>query len=229
MRKIFYFFATLAFLAIGMVSCDKDEDNNNGGGDGNPGLVTGEYLVDTVTDVASGTEGTSTFSVSQKDDNTYLLEELLGVSGLPMISTYSSEDGVLMSDGQMEYMGKLQQVTGYWYGFSDSESGEVTQAILLASFISQDGGMMQPIIINTDKETGELTDFGSNLYLLVCPAYLDDAGMLQVDPNSGKVKCGITIGSKVTKVAATTSLSNVFRAPIVLAPVAPVRAENIVF
>ena len=232
MKKILYFTA-FAFLAMGMASCDKDDagtDNNDGGGSGETSqVVTGEYIVDTVLDVASGTEGTSTFTVSA-DNGQYLVEQMLGVDGIPFIFNYSETDAALMSDGTMMYNGQKQQVTGYWLGVSD-ETGEITQAILFASFITQDGGMMQPIIIYTDPQTGELTEFGSNLYLRVCPAWLDENGDMQVDPNSGKVKCGITVGSKTQFVAAGASLSSVRPASqkLTLAPVAPVRATEVNF
>lgn len=234
MKKILYF-AAFAFLAMGMTSCDKDENGTNDGGGGGTEetsqVVTGEYIVDidTVLDVASGTEGTSTFTVSA-DNGQYLVEQLLDIDGIPFIFNYSETDAALMSNGTMKYNGQEQQATGYWLGVSD-EAGEITQAILFASFITQDGGMMQPIIIYTDPQTGELTEFGSNLYLLVCPAWLDENGEMQVDPNSGKVKCGITVGSKTQFVAAGASLSSVRPASqkLTLAPVAPVRATEVNF
>lgn len=227
MKKILYF-AALAFLAMGMASCDKDETGTEGGGNGGgqtSQVVTGEYTVETVLDVSTSTFGTSSFTVTAYNGR-YLLDKFFGYAGLPFIFTYSG--GTLQSEGKILYDGKEMPATGTWLGLAD-ETGEITQAILFASFITQDGGMMQPIIINVDPATGELSDFASNLYLLICPAWLDESGMMQVDPNNGKVKSGFEIGAKIQKAAETASLSSVRHNALRIAPNTMVRATEVNF
>ena len=236
MKKIFYF-ATLAFLAMGMVACDKDNDEPNpdptpgpnpGGGDGVE-LVTGDYVVSMYTD-AEGTASEDLMLKVSGQNGAYTLENLFNIGGISLICTYSATDGTLTTDGSFEVSGQTSQVFGYYWGLENSQTGEVSQAFAILSFIDPQGkAVADPMIIYTNKETGELAEFGSNLMLLLAPAHLEGTGdqqQLVVDEENAQIAGVIVTGMPLSRVSATTSLSSVLRAPMTIAPVAPVEVNR---
>ncbi|WP_300108369.1 hypothetical protein [uncultured Alistipes sp.] len=232
MKKIFYF-ATLAFLAMGMVACDKDNDEPNpgptpgptpGGGDGVE-LVTGDYVVSMYTD-AEGTASEDLMLKVSGQNGAYTLENLFNIGGISLICTYSATDGTLTTDGSFEVSGQTSQVFGYYWGLENSQTGEVSQAFAILSFIDPQGNAVaDPMIIYTNKETGELAEFGSNLMLLLAPASLQN-NQLVVDEENAQIAGVIVTGMPLSRVSATTSLSSVLRAPMTIAPVAPVKVNR---
>lgn len=236
MKKIFYF-ATLAFLAMGMVACDKDNDEptpgptpgpNPGGGDGVE-LVTGDYVVSMYTD-AEGTASEDLMLKVSGQNGAYTLENLFKIGRISLICTYSATDGTLTTDGSFEVNGKTSKVFGYYWGLENSQTGEVSQAFAILSFIDPQGkAVADPMIIYTNKETGELAEFGSNLMLLLAPAHLEGTGdqqQLVVDEKNAQIAGVIVTGMPLSRVSATTSLSSVLRAPMTIAPVAPVKVNR---
>ena len=230
MKKIFYF-ATLAFLAMGMVACDKDNDDPNpnpnpnpGGGDGVE-LVTGDYVVSMYTD-AEGTASEDLMLKVSGQNGAYTLENLFNIGGISLICTYSATDGTLTTDGSFEVNGQTSQVFGYYWGLENSQTGEVSQAFAILSFIDpQASAVADPMIIYTNQETGELAEFGSNLMLLLAPASLQN-NQLVVDEDNAQIAGVIVTGMPLSRVSATTSLSSVLRAPMTIAPVAPVKVNR---
>ena len=236
MKKIFYF-ATLAFLAMGMVACDKDNDEPNpdptpgpnpGGGDGVE-RVTGDYVVSMYTD-AEGTASEDLMLKVSGQNGAYTLENLFNIGGISLICTYSATDGTLTTDGSFEVSGQTSQVFGYYWGLENSQTGEVSQAFAILSFIDpQASAVADPMIIYTNQETGELAEFGSNLMLLLAPAHLEGTGdqqQLVVDEENAQIAGVIVTGMPLSRVSATTSLSSVLRAPMTIAPVAPVKVNR---
>ena len=232
MKKIFYF-ATLAFLAMGMVACDKDYDEPNpgptpgptpGGGDGVE-LVTGDYVVSMYTD-AEGTASEDLMLKVSGQNGAYTLENLFNIVGISLRCTYSATNGTLTTDGSFEVSGQTSQVFGYYWGLENSQTGEVSQAFAILSFIDPQGNAVaDPMIIYTNKETGELAEFGSNLMLLLAPASLQN-NQLVVDEENAQIAGVIVTGMPLSRVSATTSLSSVLRAPMTIAPVAPVKVNR---
>lgn len=227
MKKIFYF-AALAFLTMGMASCSDDNDNPTpaptpGGGDGVE-LVTGEYIVKTYMD-AEGTTSEDIPLMFSKDGTSYTLEGLFGIGGLPLICTY--DNGTVMSTGTFMSQGQVMELFGYYYGLSN-EAGELVQAFAIASFLDPQGSAINdPMLITVNTETNTLSEFASNLMLILAPATLGSDGKMQIDEDQAVAAGYVVAGTPLTRSAATTSLSSVRRAPMTLAPVAPVKANQI--
>lgn len=223
MKKIFYF-AALAFLTMGMASCSDDNDNPTPvGGDGVE-LVTGEYIVKTYMD-AEGTTSEDIPLMFSKDGTSYTLEGLFGIGGLPLICTY--DNGTVMSTGTFMSQGQVMELFGYYYGLSNEE-GELVQAFAIASFLDPQGSAINdPMLINVNTETNTLSEFASNLMLILAPATLGSDGMMQIDEDQAVAAGYVVAGTPLTRSAATTSLSSVRRAPMTLAPVAPVKVNQI--
>ena len=156
----------------------------------------------------------------------YTLENLFNIGGISLICTYSATDGTLTTDGSFEVSGQTSQVFGYYWGLENSQTGEVSQAFAILSFIDpQASAVADPMIIYTNQETGELAEFGSNLMLLLAPASLQN-NQLVVDEDNAQIAGVIVTGMPLSRVSATTSLSSVLRAPMTIAPVAPVKVNR---
>lgn len=225
MKKIFYF-SILAFLAMGMTACNDDNGNGNEGGGGEtPELVTGDYVVSIYTDA----EGTATEDIILKvagEKGAYTVENLFGIGGLPLMATYT--DYTLVSDGSFQISGQIGQVFGYYWGLEDSQTGEVSQAFAILSFIDPNGQAIDdPMIIKANQQTSELSEFGSNLMLLLAPASMEN-NQLVVDEENSVVAGVITTGMPLSLMGdASASLKSVHPAPMTIAPVAPVKVTKV--
>lgn len=224
MKKIFYF-SILAFLAMGMTACNDDNSGNEGGGGETPELVTGDYLVSIYTDL----EGTATEDIVLRisgEKGAYTIENLFGIGGLPLMATYT--DYTLVSDGSFQVGGQVAQVFDKYWGLEDSQTGEVSQAFGILSSMDPNFNVGDdPMLINANKQTSELAEFGSNLILLLAPASLEGNDLI-VDQDNAVVAGVITTGMPLSLMDATASLKSVRPVSKKIAPVAPVKITKVI-
>lgn len=228
MKKIFYF-ATLAFLAMGMASCNDDKDNptpNPGPDDGGSvELVTGEYTIEGYAAATDGSVQPTPFTMLlEKDGTSYTIDQWFGISGMPLIFTY--ENGTLTSLGYFMSQGQMTELFGYYYGAVNPD-GTITSAFAVLSYLDAEniGQGADPIMISVDPEQNTLSQLATNISLIMAPATLN-GNSLTVDEQNAYEAAALVAGSSFTKGSAMASLSSVRRAPVKIAPIAPVKATQ---